>query len=560
MAYEKHEWQDGELITSSSLNNLEDGVETAITTSSVGFEKNVLGFGLINDGVTDNTTAIKNLISSLDTGDSIFFPTGLYKISENIVIDKTINIRGVKPTYYNGDLINGSVIMGGGGLFFTTGSSYSYVSGMGVKTSSGFKNSFDVRGTIDGITFDNCIAIANSHGFLIESYEGLVNNTTVKNSEAHDSIHGFISKASNTNFENDIASNVQFWGFGIITDNIPAIDKVGAAINNVLSNVRAYNCGAGIIFYRRNYFENNSTTVPNIGHQLTNVFVSNSTYSIRIGDAVGDTGSGTYTTYPVTNLNIVNLKETSSKFQSQNAENVSVSNAQLSQGADVLNDDTHYNSKIFVSGISGSNFGSVGNLIKLDSTATPSISFGDRFITSNSSSTTITSFLNGVNGKTFKVMIYDANTKITSSDSISLNSGDVFGYGSSVEFVIQNGNFYEISRFNPRYLSYQIRATNISSVNPNTSRVVDLVQSSDDTVSTTFTISSPERRDANLTVVSRSISGTITPPAFNPTQFVVPSDLPTGALNFGTCLVTTWVYIDGLKRYILTNWYTTKYA
>jgi len=39
MAYEKHEWQDGELITSSSLNNLEDGVETAITTSSGGLKK-----------------------------------------------------------------------------------------------------------------------------------------------------------------------------------------------------------------------------------------------------------------------------------------------------------------------------------------------------------------------------------------------------------------------------------------------------------------------------------------------------------------------------------------
>ena len=49
MVYDKHEWQDGELITSGKLNHMELGIQLADKQVSV------KDYGAVGDGVADDT-------------------------------------------------------------------------------------------------------------------------------------------------------------------------------------------------------------------------------------------------------------------------------------------------------------------------------------------------------------------------------------------------------------------------------------------------------------------------------------------------------------------------
>ncbi|PFR12607.1 hypothetical protein COK30_13750 [Bacillus cereus] len=78
------------------------GDRTAANEISIGYlveaYTNVKSFGAIGDGITDDTTAIKQAISGLPNGGKITFPKGNYKISEPLVFKNknsiTIEILG----------------------------------------------------------------------------------------------------------------------------------------------------------------------------------------------------------------------------------------------------------------------------------------------------------------------------------------------------------------------------------------------------------------------------------------------------------------------------------
>ena len=63
---------------------------------------NVLDYGLVNDGSTDNSTALQNLINTVDSGSVIFFPQGIYVLQSQIVINnKNILFEGVTTEIYH---------------------------------------------------------------------------------------------------------------------------------------------------------------------------------------------------------------------------------------------------------------------------------------------------------------------------------------------------------------------------------------------------------------------------------------------------------------------------
>ncbi|WP_277904502.1 glycosyl hydrolase family 28-related protein, partial [Enterococcus lactis] len=270
---------------------------------------NVLTLGLKNDGITDNYDKLTKIASTLPSGSKLFFPAGKYVLSNNFPFRKQIHIEGIKPKYENGDLVDGTVFTGGG-VYFRAGSSGSTVKNVGV-INKDKPNGFDIREEISNITIDNCITIARDHGFLIESYTGLVKDTTVSNCQTHDGIHGFISKAQNTNFINCQANKHSSWGFGAIADNIPASDRKGEAINNKISDCRAIECGVGFSQYKRDYFSNVGD-LSCVGNQFSNCSAIDCTVPLSLGDAVGDTGGGKYTSFPVADTTIVNFNETGS--------------------------------------------------------------------------------------------------------------------------------------------------------------------------------------------------------------------------------------------------------
>lgn len=55
---------------------------------------NVLNYGLVNDGTTDNTTALRNMLATIPEGSVIYFPQGTYNISDTIEINKSMSFIG----------------------------------------------------------------------------------------------------------------------------------------------------------------------------------------------------------------------------------------------------------------------------------------------------------------------------------------------------------------------------------------------------------------------------------------------------------------------------------
>lgn len=55
---------------------------------------NVLDFGLVGDGTTDNTTALRNMLSAVPNGSTVYFPRGTYNISGAITFSKNMNFVG----------------------------------------------------------------------------------------------------------------------------------------------------------------------------------------------------------------------------------------------------------------------------------------------------------------------------------------------------------------------------------------------------------------------------------------------------------------------------------
>ncbi|AOG31770.1 hypothetical protein AWV72_00974 [Lactiplantibacillus plantarum] len=84
--------------------------------------KNVVQLGVVADGETDNIKTLNQIILDANKGDTLYFPAGNYFVSENLKINKMLNLVGVKPNYKSGDLTAGSVIRGGG-IFLIGGSS-----------------------------------------------------------------------------------------------------------------------------------------------------------------------------------------------------------------------------------------------------------------------------------------------------------------------------------------------------------------------------------------------------------------------------------------------------
>jgi polygalacturonase len=94
---------------------------TKVTYSMIkGAPVNVLDFGAIADGVTDNTAAIQAAIDALDSvdGGTLIFPQGIYGITDTVFIKDNIKLQGQgRPTIKAIDSIVGAMIQFG----YTTG-------------------------------------------------------------------------------------------------------------------------------------------------------------------------------------------------------------------------------------------------------------------------------------------------------------------------------------------------------------------------------------------------------------------------------------------------------
>lgn len=65
-------------------------VGTALSTSV----RNVMSFGATGDGIVDDTSAIVAAIEAADSGDTIYFPVGTYRITQRILVSKSVHFLG----------------------------------------------------------------------------------------------------------------------------------------------------------------------------------------------------------------------------------------------------------------------------------------------------------------------------------------------------------------------------------------------------------------------------------------------------------------------------------
>ncbi len=85
MAYPKHTWTDGELITKENLNNLEAGVEAADTAATA-------AQSAAEEAMAAGMTGSASAVTDIDTPDSADAPTTAKKVNELLAALRT---RGV---------------------------------------------------------------------------------------------------------------------------------------------------------------------------------------------------------------------------------------------------------------------------------------------------------------------------------------------------------------------------------------------------------------------------------------------------------------------------------
>lgn len=521
---------------------------------------NVLNFDVLGDGTTDDTEAINRLLNNCPENAKILFPEGIYKVSSNIIVSRKLNLIGVKPLYdANSKLLKDGSIISGGGIYFKTGSSGSTLDGLGIYTLAS-ANGIDVHGLIDDLNISNIVSKARDHAFLIESYDGLVSNVTISNCESHDGIHGFIVKATKAIVENCSANNHNSWGIGIISDNIGSANNKGFAIDNKVINCKSVKCGAGFIQYCRDYY---SHTLENgvlcEGNQFSSVTAIDCGIGLTIGDVVGDTGGGKYTSTYVTRTLVNGFTERNSTAKSvvlRNSKNCSISNTIIEKGMEISPADA--NQGLSINNNVGMKAGGFYDIQLLDKSEAPYVGFGNLFRTANTESTVIKEFVGAVDGKRFKVNLWDNLTKIIGNSKIYLTNGEFSGVGNSIEFIFQDGIYFEISRYQAsptvRSVNYVQNAANLS-ISGTT--LIDLYGSGTTDVQVKPVNFNPAGQEINIFI--RSSSGNFTFGGFDSNLFVTPDNMQR-TLNFGLGLMTKWAFVPNLNKFILINQELSKYA
>ena len=224
-------------------------------------------------GETNDYNRFLRAINATKVGGTLKVPIGNYDLGGNdIKITKSIKIIG------DGYL---STNIGSGG--FSIEASNCEISNLFINCPS-LDNGIQVnQARVNNILISNCKTKARDHGYLIESYNGVVQDVRIINCLSIDSIHGFISKAIGTKFINCKANNHTGFAFGFISDNIPSIDKVANSQSNTILNCECDSCGTGFFSYCRDKW--NSVCTPRVSNNsVDGLVISNTQNPFAVGE------------------------------------------------------------------------------------------------------------------------------------------------------------------------------------------------------------------------------------------------------------------------------------
>lgn len=236
------------------------------------------------DGESNDLARLQRAVDGITGGEILYIPNTL-NCGGEITINKPITIKGRKKPIYNNDtqlhLENTGTCLHNTRIKIN--SSNVVLKNFGMETVGG--NGITYGDTdISDISIENVSVRAKSHCYLFESYYNKVENITLINCDSHNATHGFISKTQKVKFINCNSYDIEMYGFGCISDNIPSATNKSLAQDNVFENCYSDSCNYPLVVYSRDYFSTNNSNKIGLDNLKVNIICNNCANGIYLGD------------------------------------------------------------------------------------------------------------------------------------------------------------------------------------------------------------------------------------------------------------------------------------
>jgi hypothetical protein len=514
---------------------------------------------------TNDRGRLQRAFADISEGKVLYIPNGTYDLGgSDFIIDKRVHILGEVSPFY--DFISNMFL--GGVLFINGGidiqSRGLKISQIGINNTSTYDGFMVNKKQVDNVTIEKCIVKTVQHCYLTESYNGLVENITIKECLAVGGIHGFISKAKGVKHINCYAQNISSYAFGYISDNMAGINKNAECIDNIVENCVSYNNNISFIFYARDYQNANNVTVTK-GHILTNLKSLYSTTGLIIGSA----GGQGYTVLTPKDIIINNLyidtmgKANAGGYEIDIADNITIDNLFCNAGSvytnyncknvriNILNSDVNRLSTAF-------DIITINNnqpTVDISSTAnkTPIIRF------QNTAATIITDFINSKDGDMIYIQFNDDLTKLQSSATIALlKVSEYSGKNSWVLLKKQGTGWLEVNGYNA--YNYQTKKVWLGGgAKLGGSKNYIITSNGSETTANKITLDTNIPYGDIITIIVTSGGGTYNYGGFDTNQFIIPASIRTSIVA-GTAQGSQWVYDSSSSKWWAINIFDVKNA
>lgn len=272
----------GLTTSTSQLTSHLKGIDTKIS----GYV-NIKEFGAVGDGITDDTVAIQDAIDSIASGGGVFFPFGVYIVSDQITIPSSLILLGNNATI----TYETPSVMGSSAAFFYINTSISNVTIRGI--------TFNGKGTWSDEVFPYPYGSGNVTGFSNNQIGVYVGNNSEKVNILECSFTGvkwgvFFRDSSLCVCENNNFDDIGM--AAIVVEDCDVVKINNNRITSVLGNMTTpgqtsidYSCFADGIYL----------------HGSSNITVSNNSITDckRIGIVLEGSGEQSSAGYLVNNLN-----------------------------------------------------------------------------------------------------------------------------------------------------------------------------------------------------------------------------------------------------------------
>ena len=508
--------------------------------------------------------------NDLEEGQTLLLSNKIYDFKENtIILNKNVNIKGSKKPYY--DLTSEAFIEGTGTILknvkLACRSKGYTIENIGVQSET-IDNAFEGNtGSCKDIVINNCSAKCYSHCYLFESYNGDVNNVKIMNSDAYNSTHGFISKAPNTQFINCYAYGMTQYGFGFISDNIPAAAKKGNGSGGTSINCKAENCLKGICLYSRDmHSEDNANNITLAKVSLIQFTASKCSTGFMFGDGLITTAGVTYN--PIYDIDCYSCKSEHSDTTQTSLEIKKVNRMTFEgyiDGKIVHNGFVVRDVNLKIQSPNGNRNKLVDYIVENSKSEFPKLELKNKYENTVKFQNTQTTIIKGLLGGNFNsgdiltLIIDDDFTYIKNESNLVLNKAIYGNKGTWIKLKYNGSKWEEIEHYENGATMQQIDLTSVSNITGNYTNTLDILIPN----VTTNKITLPNPADVpykqyTLYVRNGNSTGqTITYGGLNTTNLVSNDAIKT-TLNAGEMQVINIIKSPFVSKWLIQNVFNSK--